>query len=83
MPAGGSTGEQALGAGRLHGGAAVGPAQAMAVAVVPHRLVDDLLPAAEVAGFLHLVGQALRRVWPTSLPPLQPGAAKSMHKEIK
>ena len=83
MPAGGGAGEQALGAGRLHGGAAVGPAQAMAIAVVPHRLVDTLFPAGQVGRFLGLEVQALHGVGPAGLPPLQPGGAKGMHKEIE
>ena len=83
MPAGGSTGEQALGASRLHGCAAVGTTQAMTVAVVPDRLIDDLLPTAQVSGFLLLEAQTLLGIRPASLPPAQPFRAEGMDEEVE
>ena len=83
VPARGCSGEQALGAGGLHGGAAVGAAQAVAIAVVPNRRIDDLLPAAQEFGLLCLEGQAFGRVGPARFPPGEPGSAKGVHKEVE
>ena len=83
MPAGGGTGEQALGACGLNGGAAVGAAQSMADEVVPDRLIDDLLPTAQVSGFLLLEVQTFLGVRPASLPPVQPFRAEGMHKKVE
>ena len=79
----GCSGQQALGASWLHGGAAVGAAQAMAVAVIPNRLIHHLLPAAQVVSFLGLEGTAFVGVGSAGFPPTQPVAAEGMHEEIE
>ena len=83
MPARGGAGEEALSAGGLHGRAAVGTAQAVAIAVVPNGLVDDLLPAAEVRGLFGFEGAAFFAVGAAGFPPGQPGGAKGMDKEVE
>ena len=83
MPAGGSTGEQALGACGLDRGAAVWTTQTMAVAVVPDRLIDDLLPAAQVSGFLLLEAKTLLGFRATGFPPAQPFRAEGMDEEVE
>ena len=83
MPARSSTGQQALGASRLHRGAAIGATQPVAIAVIPDRLIDGGLPAAQIGGFLLFESQALSGLRAASGPPLQPRSAEGMHKEIE
>lgn len=55
----------------------------MTVAVVPDRLIDDLLPTAQVSGFLLLEAQTLLGIRPASLPPAQPFRAEGMDEEVE
>ena len=64
-------------------GAAVGTTQTVAVAVVPDRLIDDLLPALEVSGLLFLVLTALIRLRPAGFPPGEPAGTEGMHEEVE
>ena len=83
MPARAGARQQAFGARRLHRGAAIRPADAMAVAVLPDGFIDRLLPAAQVSGLLLLELATFLSVGSARLPPLQPGGAEGMHEEIE
>ena len=55
----------------------------MTVAVVPDCLIDDLLPTAQVSGFLLLEAQTLLGLRPASLPPAQQFRAEGMDEEVE
>ena len=55
----------------------------MAIAVIPHRFVHDLLPAAQILRFLGLEGAAFLGFRSAGLPPLEPGGAEGVHEEVE
>ena len=46
-------------------------------------MIDDLLPTAQVSGFLILQAQTLLGVWPARLPPAQPFRAEGMDEKVE
>ena len=83
MPARSSTGEQALGACGLRRGAAVRATQAVAIAVFPDSLIDGRFPATQVLRLTLFERNTFLGVGTSCLPPLQPGSAEGVHKEVE